>query len=166
MVNQSETNNHISYCGTAKSHITHVGTHEHHPTSSSPGAELGGAKGGYCPPKILPGLPKFFRSLSESPTQTIDSSPCCKTGSSSGPPNENVWLRPCSSLKHIPLLSYIYCKYHTPTWHRQNFTSHFLACMLFSGTSNNYVRASRMKPGKEPHAAHEPRLVTPAIDWW
>ena len=31
-----------------------------------------------CPPKI--------RSLSESPTQTIDSSPCCKTGPSSGPP--------------------------------------------------------------------------------
>jgi len=26
------------------------------------------------------------RSLSESPTQTIDSSPCCKTGPSSGPP--------------------------------------------------------------------------------
>jgi len=30
--------------------------------------------------------PKFFRSLSESPTQTIDSSPCCKTGPSSSPP--------------------------------------------------------------------------------
>jgi len=30
--------------------------------------------------------PKFFRSLSESPTQTIDSSPCCKTGPTSGPP--------------------------------------------------------------------------------
>ena len=29
--------------------------------------------------------PKFFRSSSESPTQTIDSSPCCKTGPSSGP---------------------------------------------------------------------------------
>jgi len=47
------------------------------------GAELGGF---HCPPKILPGLPKFFRSLSESPTQTIDSSPCCKTGHSSAPP--------------------------------------------------------------------------------
>jgi len=40
------------------------------------------------------GPPKFFRSLSERPTQTIDTSPCCKTGPSSDPPNENVWLRP------------------------------------------------------------------------
>jgi len=62
----------------------------------------GGASGcqdGHCPPKILPGPssgpPKFFRSHSESPTQTIDSSPCCKTGPSSGPPKKNVWLRPC-----------------------------------------------------------------------
>ena len=47
-----------------------------------PGAELGGP----LPPQILPGPPKFFRSLSESPTQTIDSSPCCKTSPSSGPP--------------------------------------------------------------------------------
>jgi len=31
MANQSETNNHISFCVTAKSHIIHVGTHEHHP---------------------------------------------------------------------------------------------------------------------------------------
>ena len=64
---------------------------------SSSGAELGGPG-----PQILPGPPvappKFFRSLSESPTQTIDSSPCCKTGPSDSPPNENVWLRPCSSL--------------------------------------------------------------------
>jgi len=37
---------------------------------SEPGAELGGCQGGHCPPKILPGPP-------------------------SGPPNENVWLRPC-----------------------------------------------------------------------
>ena len=54
------------------------------------GAELGGCQGGYYPPKfcLSPPVapPKFFRSLSESPTQTIDSSPCCKTGPSSGPP--------------------------------------------------------------------------------
>jgi len=42
----------------------------------------------------------WSRSLSESPTQTIDSSPCCKTGPSSGPPNENVWLRPCLATMH------------------------------------------------------------------
>jgi len=67
-----------------------------------PGAELGGCQGEHCPLKILPGSPKIFRvtschwsrSLSESPTQTIDSSPCCKTDPSSSPPNENVWLRP------------------------------------------------------------------------
>ena len=45
-----------------------------------------------------------------------------------------------SSLTHIPLLSYIYCKYHTPIWQLQNCTSHLLLCMLFSGTSGNYVR--------------------------
>jgi len=49
-----------------------------------------GVPGGPLPPKILPGHPsdppKFFRSLSESPTQTIDSSPCYKTGPFSGPP--------------------------------------------------------------------------------
>jgi len=38
--------------------------------------------GGHSPPKIL--LPKIS-PLSESPTQTIESSPCCKTGSSSAP---------------------------------------------------------------------------------
>jgi len=80
MANQSETNSHISHCVTAKSHITHVGTHERHPISSS--------------------------------------------------------------LKHVPLLSYIYCKYHTPTWQGQKFTSRLLLCMLFSGISNNYVRAA------------------------
>jgi len=55
------------------------------------GAELGGARGrgGHFPPMfwLTPKCPpKYFRSLSESPTQTIDSSPCCKTGPSSGPP--------------------------------------------------------------------------------
>ena len=48
------------------------------------------ANQGRSPPKVLPGHPsgppKIFRSLSESPTRTIDSSPCCKTGPSSGPP--------------------------------------------------------------------------------
>jgi len=53
------------------------------------GAEIGGARGATAPqiltgPPVAP--PKFFRSLSESPTQIIDSSPCCKTGPSSGPP--------------------------------------------------------------------------------
>ena len=45
------------------------------------------------PPKKFAWPPQNFsrdvrrsRSLSESPTQTIDSSPCCKTGPSSGPP--------------------------------------------------------------------------------
>jgi len=33
--NQSETKSDISYCVTAKSHIIHIGTHEHHPISSS-----------------------------------------------------------------------------------------------------------------------------------
>jgi len=33
VANQSETNSHISYCVTAKSHIVHVGTREHHPIS-------------------------------------------------------------------------------------------------------------------------------------
>jgi len=51
-------------------------------------------------------------------------------------------LVPCS-LIHIPLLSKIYCKYHTPpTWQWQNSASHLLLCMLLSGTSGNYVRAT------------------------
>jgi len=29
MANQSETNSHISYCVIAKSHIIHMGAHEH-----------------------------------------------------------------------------------------------------------------------------------------
>jgi len=35
VANQSETKSHIFYCVTAKSHIIHMGTHEHHPISSS-----------------------------------------------------------------------------------------------------------------------------------
>ena len=57
-----------------------------------------GCQGGHCPPNFAWPPQKFFTSFSESPTQTIDSSPCCKTGPSSGPPNENVWLRPWSGL--------------------------------------------------------------------
>jgi len=57
---------------------------------AQPGAELGGARGATAPPKfcLAPPVapPKFLRSFFESPTQTIDSSPCCKTGPSSGPP--------------------------------------------------------------------------------
>ena len=35
VANQSETNSHISYCVTAKSHIIHMGAHEHHLISPS-----------------------------------------------------------------------------------------------------------------------------------
>ena len=35
VANQSETKSHIFYCVTAKSHIIHMGTHEHHPIPSS-----------------------------------------------------------------------------------------------------------------------------------
>jgi len=35
VVNQSKTNSHISYCVTAKSHIIHMDTHEHHLISPS-----------------------------------------------------------------------------------------------------------------------------------
>jgi len=80
VANQSETNNHISDCVTAKSHMIHMGTQEHHPISSS--------------------------------------------------------------LKHVPLHSCVYCKYHTPIWKGQNFTSHLLLCMLLSETSDDYVRAA------------------------
>jgi len=57
------------------------------------GAELGGCQEGPLPPQ---NFPRDVMPLHWSPTQTIDSSPCCKTGPSSGPPNENVWLRPCT----------------------------------------------------------------------
>jgi len=53
-----------------------------------------------------------------------------------------TWTSPLLFLTHIPLLSQIYCKYHTPAWQGQNFTSHLLLCILFSGTSGNYVRAA------------------------
>ena len=68
-------------------------------TKCEKGWVRGGARvvpGGHYPPKFClapPVTPKIFRvtschwsrSLAESPTQTIDSSPCCKTGPSSGP---------------------------------------------------------------------------------
>ena len=46
-----------------------------------------GYQGVYCTPKIFR-VTSCHRSMSfsESPTQTIDSSPCCKTGPSSAPP--------------------------------------------------------------------------------
>jgi len=52
-----------------------------------------GVPGGHCPTKILPGppvppknFPRDVMSLHWSPTQSIDSSPCCKTGPSSVTP--------------------------------------------------------------------------------
>ena len=73
------------------------------------GAEVWGYQGGHCPPKILPAPPvppKIFRvtschwgrSLSESPTQTIDSSLVAKLAPPVAPQNENVWLRPCHAI--------------------------------------------------------------------
>ena len=64
------------------------------PSSNANPRHRGGARGvpggASAPPKFCLAPPvapsKFFRSSSESPTQTIDSSPCCKTGPSSGPP--------------------------------------------------------------------------------
>jgi len=35
VANQSETNSHISYCVTAKSHIIHMGAHDRHLISPS-----------------------------------------------------------------------------------------------------------------------------------
>jgi len=35
VANQSDSKSHISYCVTAKSHIVHMGTHEHNAISSS-----------------------------------------------------------------------------------------------------------------------------------
>jgi len=56
-------------------------------SSRTPGWELGGCQRGTLPPQIFRVTScHWSRSLSESPTQTIDSSPCCKTGPSSGPP--------------------------------------------------------------------------------
>jgi len=67
-----------------------------------------------------------------------------------------------SSLKHVPLLSYIYCKYHTPRWQGQNFTSHLLSCTLFRGTSGNYARAAWNR-AKSHIRLGSPGLVTPAL---
>ena len=68
------------------------------------GAELGGCQGDTYPPifclvhPVAP--PKIFRSLSESPTQTIDSSPCCKTGPSSGPQMKMSGSAPAHKLQY------------------------------------------------------------------
>jgi len=69
-----------------------------------------------------------------------------------------------SSLTHTPLLSYI-CEYHTPTWHWQNFASHLLLCMLFSGTSGNYVRAAWNRAKNRMRLASR-GLATPVICGW
>jgi len=65
------------------------------------GAELRGCQGGHCPLKIfaLPqwppqNFPRDVMSLHWSPTQTIDSYPCCKTGPSSGPPKRKCLAPP------------------------------------------------------------------------
>jgi len=40
-----------------------------------------------------------------------------------------------STLTHIPLISFVYCKYHTPEWW-QKFTSRLFLCMLLSRKSH------------------------------
>jgi len=64
-----------------------------------------------------------------------------------------------SLLTHIPLLSQIYCKYHTPTWQWQNFTRHLLFCMLLTGTYGNYIRAASNR------AMSRMRLASRAVGW-
>ena len=77
-VNQSETKNFISYCVTAKSHIIHMGTHEHHPSLSHSHTYLCSAKfianisrqhdndrtlqGVYCDARYLVGLLAIYVS--------------------------------------------------------------------------------------------------------
>ena len=81
------------------------------------GAELGGCQGGHCPPKILPGpqwppqnFPRDVMSLHWSPTQTTDSSPCCKTGPSSGPPKWKCLAPPL--IVNMTKLSILFKPFH------------------------------------------------------
>ena len=73
---------------------------------SARGGDRGVPRGATTPPIFawpppVP-LPNFFRFLSESPTQTIDSSPCGKTGPSSGPPKWKCLAPPLmSTSKHL-----------------------------------------------------------------
>ena len=73
-------------------------------SSGNQGRKSGDARGATSPQKfcLAPpvALPKFFRSLSESPTQTIDSSPCCKAGPSSGPPKWKCLAPPLVGTLH------------------------------------------------------------------
>ena len=72
----------------------------------------------FClPPQILPAPPvappKFFRSLSESPTQTIDSSTCCKTGPSSDPPKWNCLASPLTTSVQCKMFHHCFCEKKT-----------------------------------------------------
>jgi len=59
-----------------------------------------------------------------------------------GTHEHNLVSSSSSSLTHIPLFIQICCKYHTPIWQWQNFTSHLLLCIVYSRTSGNYIRAA------------------------
>jgi len=113
--------------------------------STLAGAELAGCQGGPLTPQNFawpPSSPhKVFRvtschwsrSLSESPTQTIDSSPCCKTGPSSGPSKWKCLAPPL----HISLCYTQYCVTYwlcKPLFCRKK-TIHLLTCLTGSGYS-------------------------------
>ena len=69
-------------------------------TVTCAGAELGGCQGGHCPPKILPGPPKIFHVTSchciEVLHRPLTAPLVAKLAPPVAPPNENVWLRPCT----------------------------------------------------------------------
>ena len=73
------------------------------------------------------------RSLSESPTQTIDSSPCCKTGPSSGPPQMKM---SGSAPDHQAGVNF------------ENFTEVKFQDIMLTGTGHRDRRLNRDSPGQ------------------
>jgi len=77
--------------------------HDFVPGTGVQGRSWGGARGGNCPPKFLPGPPSGspkIRSLSIGLFLNVLHRPLtaplvAKLAPPVAPPNENVWLRPC-----------------------------------------------------------------------
>jgi len=78
----------------------------------------------------------------------------------------HTWRPPHLSLKHVPLLSYIYCKYHTQHDKDRILEDiYFYACYSILWDFRNYVRAAWNRAKSHMRLAGWSPLFY-AIGWW
>ena len=108
----------------------------------SSGAELGGAREGHCPPKILPGPPVAPQNFSGLFLKVLHRPLTAPLVAKLAPPNENVCLRPCLHLLQLRVLIQVKCEC---VWHDIPSIKHTLQCSSTHSQSKMLLYSSKYR---------------------